>query len=670
MSVTADPATQYEPAPTPKPAQRADEGGSKPSRLPAVLAVLGLAAAGAVATAYYADVPVFGSKVVADPAASYTVEATRGPLVISIVETGTIKAAEQSVIKSLIEGSATIIDLVPEGTHVKEGDLLVTFDVSTLENDKLTGEIAVRNDESDLVQAQEELAVALNQAKADISAAELEYRFAVEDHKKYLQGDFPKELKEAENEITIADEELRRSTEQRKGSERLYEAGFISLTELEADRLSERKNQLTLDVAKQARDLLAGWTHRRKIDEFESDIEQKEMALERAKRKAAADIAQAEARLASQEANLRREQQRLDNINKQIAGGQLFAPSDGMVVYATSGRGGWRGNEEPLMAGQSVRERQELINLPTERDRIAEISIHESSLDKISTGMRARITVDAMPGKTFWGTVETIAPLPDASVSFFNPDLKVYPTQIRIKGDDLDLRTGMSCRAEIVIDRFDDAVSVPVQSVVRIGGEQCVFIVDDNGQLEQRKVITGLDDNSRVVIAEGLEEGERVTLTPPLGDTIERDAIDDDDLPDEVRQATEGDGYGPPTTKPAAVDPSTLEPVTVSDFMEAREIMQERMSPTDMAQMQKFMEEGDPQKMMGFSRAMMAKYKVTLEGGMPGMPGGPRGGEGAEEGQGGPGGQGGDDNARPQGAGQRDAASSSGDSTAEADDDE
>ena len=192
-----------------------------------------------------------------------------------------------------------ILELVEEGRRVREGDLLVSFDTSGLEDEKVTVEIKVRNDESDLVQAQEELAVKLNQAEADVSAAELDARFAVEDHKKYLEGDFPKDLKEAENKITIAQEELRRSTETREGSSRLYEQGFISLTELEADRLSERKNQLTLEVSQQAYDLLAGWTHRRKIDEFESDIVQKEMALERARRKAKADIAQAEARVAA-----------------------------------------------------------------------------------------------------------------------------------------------------------------------------------------------------------------------------------------------------------------------------------------------------------------------------------------------------------------------------------
>jgi HlyD family secretion protein len=549
-----------------------------------------------------------------DRASAFTTVAKRGPLVISVVETGTIKAASQTIIKSEVEGQATVLEIVPEGQRVKKGDLLVALDVSKKEDELVTAEIKVRNDESDLIQAQEDYAVKENQAAANVSAAELDYRFAVEDRKKFVEGDFPKDLKEAENKITIAEEELRRSADRRAGSERLHKAGIISLSELEADRLSQRKNELNLDLARQAYELLEGWTYRRKIDEFDSDIEQKKMALERAKRKARADMAQAEARVAAREAELRREKLRLENLQRQVEVSKIYAPTDGMVVYATSGQGGWRGNQEPLEAGQSVRERQELIYLPEDMDRIAQISIDESVLDRVSVGMKARVTLDAAPGRVFWGTVEKIAPLPDASVSFFNPDKKVYPTQIRIKGIHEGLRTGMNCRAEVVIATYDEVVYVPVQSVVRVGGVTSVFVVED-GQIRQREVELGLDDNENVIITSGLEEGEVVSLNPPLNDTGVEDSVSLDDLPADALR----DG---PTTQPAEeeVDPADLEPVTVSDFSELRDVLGERMNAKELARYQEMIANQEWQKLRGFSQAMMTRYKVTLEG--QGRPGG------------------------------------------------
>ena len=53
---------------------------------------------------------------------------------------------------------------------------------------------------------------------------------------------------------------------------------------------------------------------------------------------------------------------------------------------------------------------------------MAEIKIHESNLKKLKTGMPVQITVDALPGTSFKGSVATIAPLPDAQSLWLNPD--------------------------------------------------------------------------------------------------------------------------------------------------------------------------------------------------------------------------------------------------------
>jgi HlyD family secretion protein len=77
-----------------------------------------------------------------DPAAEYaTFVAQRGPLTISVLETGTIKAREQIIIKNEVEGRRSIISLVDEGSRVKKGDMLVELDASSLEDEKIDQEI-------------------------------------------------------------------------------------------------------------------------------------------------------------------------------------------------------------------------------------------------------------------------------------------------------------------------------------------------------------------------------------------------------------------------------------------------------------------------------------------------------------------------------------------------
>jgi len=73
----------------------------------------------------------------------------------------------------------------------------------------------------------------------------------------------------------------------------------------------------------------------------------------------------------------------------------------------------------------------------------------------------------------------------------------------------------MSCKAEIIVAYYEDALYVPVQSVIQVGGEYVVYVVNGSS-LERRKVKVGLDNNRTIHILEGLQEGEKVLLNPPL----------------------------------------------------------------------------------------------------------------------------------------------------------
>ncbi|MHC4645090.1 MAG: efflux RND transporter periplasmic adaptor subunit [Planctomycetota bacterium] len=440
----------------------------------------------------------------------------RGPLRISVTESGTIKAAEQVILKSEVEGRTSILSLIPEGTAVKKGDLLVELDGSQLVDGRIDQQIIVQNAEAAFIGARETLAVVANQAQSDIDIAELTLKFAEQDLQQYLDGEYPNLVTEARAKITLADEELTRARETLEWSQKLFDEKYISATELQKDKLAAKRAELDLDLAKNSLDLLEKYTYQRNLDQLESDVKQAGMALERTKRKASADVAQAKADLTAKQSEYARQQDKLKKIEEQIAKTKVYAPADGLVIYATSARsGGWRSSREPLDVGQDVMERQELIYLPTTSAVKAEVDIHETSLKKVKLGLPAVITIDALPGKTFFGNVAHIAPLPDAQSMWMNPDLKVYNTEIYMDSNDSSLRTGMSCKAKIIIEQYEDALYIPVQAVVRVAGEPTVYV--SNGKMfGPRSVDIGMDNNLMVRITDGLEEGEIVWLTPPL----------------------------------------------------------------------------------------------------------------------------------------------------------
>ena len=135
------------------------------------------------------------------------------------------------------------------------------LDVGRLEDARIDQELIVMNAKATYINAKENLTVIVkNQADSDISKAELDLKFAKEDLIQYKQGVFPNLLSAAKSNIAIAQEELTRARETLKWSERLYTDKYISVSELEADRLAEHHKAVNLELAKNNLKLLQSFT--------------------------------------------------------------------------------------------------------------------------------------------------------------------------------------------------------------------------------------------------------------------------------------------------------------------------------------------------------------------------------------------------------------------------
>ena len=400
---------------------------------------------------------------------------------------------------------------------MQPGDLLVELDVASTVDEKVNQEIAVKNVESGLEMKREDLEIAKNQAASDVELAEQELAFAREDLVKYEEGEYPNKLDEAKGAVTLAEQELEQAKEKYEWSEKLHAEDFLSESELKGDELSWRHKELALATARGNLSLLETYTHKRELAKLRSDVRQKEAALDRVRRKAASAILQEESALRAKESEYNRQKQKLDKLVEQIGKAKIVAPMAGQVIYSTSNQRPWE-NNEPLKEGVEVWERRDLIILPTADTFVASAMVRESALKSLATGMPVRVTCDAAPGKVFAGTLSKIAPMPDSGRRWMNPDIKEYPAEIAVEGGVGELKNGMGCRVRIVVAEYGDALSVPVQCVVRVGGRPCVWVKTPRGP-ERREVETGLDDNRFVRIVSGLSEGEEVLLVPPLGNS-------------------------------------------------------------------------------------------------------------------------------------------------------
>jgi hypothetical protein len=167
-----------------------------------------------------------------------------------------------------------------------------------------------------------------------------------------------------------------------------------------------------------------------------------------------------------------------------------------------------------------VRNRQELIKLPDISAMKLQVKIHESHINNVRRGQPAFVVLDSLPDRRFAGHVSKVAPLPDSSSRWGNPNLKVYATEILITDPLPDTKPGVSARAEIIVTNLPSVLTVPIQSVTTRQGKQVVFLASNPTQPVPVEV--GLYNTKFIEVSKGLEPGDRVLLSPPF-DTEEKD---------------------------------------------------------------------------------------------------------------------------------------------------
>jgi len=443
------------------------------------------------------------------------VEVKRGPLKISVVERGALKAIDSVDLVSEIEGSTTVLWLIEEGTIVAPGDKVCELDTADLVERRVSQEISVQNTEAAYVKAQQSLAIQKSQNRSDIKRGERELAFAKADLTKYLEGDWPQQKQQAEEEIVIADEELTRARTKLEWSRKLFDKGFLEQTELDADTLAETRAVIRVNQTKRALQLLIEHDFPRQRAELEADVEEKERELERIKLQATARLVDFQANERTTQARFDLETEKLAKLDSQVEKAILVAPVAGMVVYAMEERGRWGGGE-PMQEGASVRERQEIITIPSSSGFVAETSLHENVLEMVEVEQPCVITVDALTELTFAGRVKFKAILPDQQSWYSNPDLRVYRTEVQLLDVDPRLRPGMSCSVEILVEELEDTLHIPVQSVFLDAGEPVCFVTEAKG-VEKRKLEIGKNNGRFVAVESGLAEDEIVCLSQPPG---------------------------------------------------------------------------------------------------------------------------------------------------------
>lgn len=642
------------------------------------------------------------------PNAFYPVK--RADMLVSVLEEGALRALNETVVRSGLEGFNRIIQLIPEGSYVQKGDLLVELDSSGLKERLNEQELLHQERLFQMLQARANLNIQRSLAESQIKDGELRIENAQTDFEKYRDGDAPLLIKTVEARSSLLAEQVRIASERSARTEVLFKTGNATRSEVEADALSLKREQLALQQYQEDLRLIKKYDQPNQLRLLQSNVEQARAELVRLKQRSSNEIAQADADLKTSQGALEFLEENLETLRRRLDSTKILAPQNGLVVYAQvspfqtsggddrrreegrsrggrgggpsggggggefrgGGRSGSRGNansengarsdsavssvaetvaggnqriasavggspvtdstaaraggggtaggtaasgggrsgsgggtdggqnagsavgafatypsmrpsslfsassaagssaasagasagagaanslsamESPrsslgvsspfaarsssqssrdfggyeyfgtpgvLEAGLMVRQRQELIRLPDVSKMLAEINIEEARVAQVKAGMTALVRVSNIPGRLFKGTVRRVALLPDAQASWMNPDKKVFPTDILVEEELPILKPGVSVRAEIIITNLTKVLSVPIQTVTRLNGENVCFI-KKGSRVAPVAVTTGWFNDAFVEITSGLKDGDRVLLAP-VGDQEE-----------------------------------------------------------------------------------------------------------------------------------------------------
>lgn len=448
---------------------------------------------------------------------------------ITTTSIGEVRARTQLDIRNPLEGDTTIVEIVPEGTMVRKGDLLVKLNAENIQQRLDQELLSLESSRAAVVEAEEGYAIQLSENESALRAATLKVALAELDLNKWRQGEVESKRQDLEHEVDRTTKDEQRLRDKVAKSRELLSKGYYSADQLKQDELAWEQSQAALAKATLARQVYWQFEHPKDERTKLSAVEEARAELERTQRLNNSRTASRDADRRNKQQSLQIREQLVAKYQRQVESATIFAPQDGLVVYASSLENSrWGGDEGPLQVGSRVWPNQNLIVLPDTSEMIASVRVHESLASRIQPGLPATIRVDAVGDRRFKGVVEGVGILAEQTSRWMDPNLREYSVRISIQRDASDeqsqrLRPSMRCEAEIQLGRCEDTLAVPVQGIFTEGLIRYVHVMESPGRWVRRPVLVGLRSDRFGQIRAGLGEGDRVLLrTPNAGELLNR----------------------------------------------------------------------------------------------------------------------------------------------------
>ncbi|MDF1842465.1 MAG: hypothetical protein P1U77_13590 [Rubripirellula sp.] len=432
-----------------------------------------------------------------------THQITRGDLIVTVEEQGILESAENIEIKSKVRGRNAVLWIIESGTFVKKGEELVRLDSFFIQE-----QIDERTKYSNWSQSAADGSAA-NVARSEIAVSE------------YEQGRYQSELMALEKDVVVAEATVRNAIDKLQHVTVMAKSGYTSELEIEAQDFVVKQAKLNLSLKQTQLDVLKKFTFKEQMQTLTGNLTSAE-----ARHKANVERAMADA-------------SRRDRAVEELQHCVIKADRSGLVIHPNAAK--WETG--PIAEGTNVHKDQVLLLMPDLEQMQVKIGVHESSVKRVKTGQKAKVT---LADGTLDGVVSNVASITKPAGWWTGNQVR-YDTLVALPSQP-NLRPGMSAEVLITVAEHQNVLLIPVAAVVERDERFFCWV-----QTEQTTKVTKpvrkeiqIGDSNEVfsVVEGGLLEGDLVLLNPAAHEQIvasenELETTDPNASPAETRETVE-----------------------------------------------------------------------------------------------------------------------------------
>lgn len=353
---------------------------------------------------------------------------------------------EQYVSVSSKVSSDSQVSVVP-----KVGGTVKNVYVSLGDNVK-AGDILFEIDDTNAQLEVQQAQASLNSDQAGLESAQANYELNV-------GGSMEVQLQQLQSNVDTLQLQYDDLLKDLEKYQKLYEIGNISKQELDELQSNADQTKLQLDSA---------------INELEL---QKNKITEETKKSSQATVEQA--------------QVSLESAQKNLEDTKVRAEIDGTIGSIN------------ITKGSTVSAQSEAMTITSLDDIKVSFSVSEDVINRISVGSKVYITISAVSEEPFETVISNISPTADGQT-------KLYTVEAYLENSNHEIKPGMFASINLVLDKKDNTISVPLNTVIESSGEKYVYVIDENNIAHKTIVETGLKNDEYIEITSGVNMGDKV----------------------------------------------------------------------------------------------------------------------------------------------------------------